>query len=51
MDRLEAEVLLDALRACGWNQTHAARRLQMPLRTLVHKIKVHGLRKLGYGKP
>lgn len=50
MDRLEVQVLLDALRACDWNQTHAARRLGMPLRTLVHKIKTHGLKRLGYAQ-
>lgn len=49
MARLEAEVLLDALDACGGNQTQAARRLQMPLRTLVHKIKSHNLKK-NYGR-
>ncbi len=45
MDRLEAEVLTHALRETNWNQTEAARRLQMPLRTLVYKIKVHEIRK------
>ncbi|MEZ4221745.1 MAG: sigma 54-interacting transcriptional regulator [Polyangiaceae bacterium] len=45
MARLEAEVLLEALDACGGNQTQAARRLQMPLRTLVHKIKALDIRK------
>ena len=51
MNRLEAEVLLEALSACGGNQTQAARRLQMPLRTLVHKIKAHDLRKGSYTAP
>ncbi len=50
MERLEAEVLTEALRQSEWNQTKAARLLQMPLRTLVHKLKSHNLRKLGYGK-
>jgi DNA-binding NtrC family response regulator len=48
MDRLEAQVLLDALDRCGGNQTRAARYLSMPLRTLVHKIKVHNLRRPGF---
>ena len=48
MDRLEAEILLDALRVCDWNQTKAAKRLSMPLRTLVHKIKLHNLKRLGF---
>ncbi|HVE81884.1 MAG TPA: sigma-54 dependent transcriptional regulator, partial [Myxococcales bacterium] len=41
----ERELLLDALRRHGGNQTEAARELQMPLRTLVHKIKTLGLKK------
>jgi DNA-binding NtrC family response regulator len=45
MERLEAEVLLDALEQADWNQTATAKRLKMPRRTLVHKIKVHGLNK------
>ena len=51
MMRHEAEVIVETLRACGWNQTEAARRLDIPLRTLVHKIKAHGLKKLGFGVP
>jgi DNA-binding NtrC family response regulator len=47
MVRLEAAMLVEALRDAGWNQTQAARRLKMPLRTLQHKIKVLGLKKLG----
>jgi DNA-binding NtrC family response regulator len=41
----ERELLLDALRRHGGNQTEAARDLQMPLRTLVHKIRTLGLKK------
>jgi DNA-binding NtrC family response regulator len=49
MQRYEAEVIVEALRCEGWNQTRAARRLDMPLRTFAHKMKVHGIRKkLGY---
>ena len=51
MMRHEADVIVETLRACGWNQTEAARRLDIPLRTLVHKIKAHGLKKLGFGVP
>ncbi|WP_437730191.1 helix-turn-helix domain-containing protein [Sorangium sp. So ce1335] len=35
-------------RKTGWNQTEAARALGIPLRTLVHKLKALGIRKLGY---
>jgi transcriptional regulator with GAF, ATPase, and Fis domain len=45
MERLEAELLTHALREAGWNQTEAARQLQMPLRTLVYKIRMHGIRR------
>ncbi len=36
---------VDALRRAGGNQTQAARLLDMPLRTLVHKIKSYGIQK------
>jgi DNA-binding NtrC family response regulator len=36
---VEADLIQQALDACGGNQTEAARRLGMPLRTLVRKIK------------
>jgi DNA-binding NtrC family response regulator len=42
----EKELILDALRRAEGNQTHAAKILQMPLRTLVHKIKQYGIRKI-----
>jgi len=51
MMRHEAEVIVEVLRSCGWNQTEAARKLDVPLRTLVHKIKAHGIKKLGFGVP
>ncbi|MEL6187154.1 MAG: sigma-54 dependent transcriptional regulator [Myxococcota bacterium] len=44
MQQAERRVLLAALERAGLNQTEAAKLLQMPLRTLVHKIKVLGLR-------
>ncbi|MDX2023065.1 MAG: sigma 54-interacting transcriptional regulator [Deltaproteobacteria bacterium] len=34
----EAQLILDALGACQWNQTEAARLLKLPVRTLAHKI-------------
>lgn len=48
MERLESQVLLEALEETGGNQAEAARRLDMPRRTLVHKIKVLGLRRDDY---
>ncbi|MEJ7731967.1 MAG: helix-turn-helix domain-containing protein [Polyangiaceae bacterium] len=44
----EAAIILEALRAANGNQSEAARALKMPLRTLVFKLKRHGIRKLGY---
>jgi transcriptional regulator with GAF, ATPase, and Fis domain len=48
LQRYEAELIVHALRDARWNQTEAARTLGMPLRTLVHKIKMLGITKLGY---
>jgi DNA-binding NtrC family response regulator len=44
IQRYEMELILEALRATGWNQSEAARRLHMPLRTMVRKIQTYGLR-------
>lgn len=44
MQAAERRVLLGALERAELNQTEAARLLQMPLRTLVHKLKTLGLR-------
>ena len=40
----EGELIVDALRHHGWNQTETARHLGLPIRTLAHKIKQLGLR-------
>ena len=45
MAKHEIEVIVRALRLTDNNQTEAARRLKMPLRTLVHKIKVHDIKR------
>jgi DNA-binding NtrC family response regulator len=49
MERIESEVIVDALQVAGGSQTEAARLLEMPRRTLVHKIKVLGIKRRGYG--
>ncbi len=41
----EVKLITDALDVSGGNQSRAAEILQMPLRTLVHKIKAYGLKK------
>jgi DNA-binding NtrC family response regulator len=43
--RYEIELIIKALAAHNGNQTEAARALQLPLRTLVHKIQTYGIRK------
>ncbi len=48
LENTEAQFILEALRAAGWNQTEAAKQLNMPLRTLQYKIKSFGITKAGY---
>jgi len=43
--RYEAELILRALHKANGNQTEAARALNLPLRTLVHKIQTYGIKK------
>jgi len=45
VQRYEIDLIVDALRRAGGNQTAAAKLLDMPLRTLVHKIKSYGIKK------
>jgi DNA-binding NtrC family response regulator len=49
VEEFEGKLIVEALRACSWNQTEAARWLKLPLRTLQHKIKALGIKRLGYG--
>jgi DNA-binding NtrC family response regulator len=48
MERLETSLLVEALTESDGNQTEAARRMDMPRRTLVHKIKVYGIKREDY---
>lgn len=48
LERVEAEIIVEALREASWSQTEAARRLDVPLRTMQHKIKTLNIKKLGY---
>ncbi len=45
VQKFERQLLLQALQVSKWNQTEAAKYLDMPLRTLVHKIKTYELKK------
>jgi DNA-binding NtrC family response regulator len=46
LQEYEEKLIREALEACRWNQTEAARMLGMPLRTLVHKLTTLGLRRV-----
>ncbi|MEO7327326.1 MAG: sigma 54-interacting transcriptional regulator [Minicystis sp.] len=48
LERFERDTLVEALRETGGNQTGAAKLLDVPLRTLQHKIKSFGIKKV-YG--
>jgi DNA-binding NtrC family response regulator len=41
----QVRVLVETLEATGWNQSEAARRLGMPIRTLSNRVKALGLKK------
>jgi len=43
--KFETETILAALQEVDGVQTHAAKLLQMPIRTLVHKMKLLGIKK------
>lgn len=45
LERAEVEILTRALQRAGHNQTLAAKQLGMPLRTLVYKLRAHGIRR------
>jgi DNA-binding NtrC family response regulator len=46
--RYEVKLILEALEATEGNQTKAAVRLKLPLRTLAHKMKALGIKRRGY---
>ena len=50
MQRHEADLILKALRQCDWDRKKAATLLGLPIRTLAHKMQVHGIRKTSYEK-
>ncbi|HWC00486.1 MAG TPA: helix-turn-helix domain-containing protein, partial [Bryobacteraceae bacterium] len=47
LESLEREVLLRALDKFSWNQTQAARFLDISRRTLIYRMEKHGLRRDG----
>jgi DNA-binding NtrC family response regulator len=45
MAKIESDIILEALQKAGGNQTAAAKTLQIPLRTLRHKLQTLGIKK------
>ena len=48
LSRYEGELILRGLRAASWDRHEAARLLGLPLRTLHHKMRSHGIKRLAY---
>jgi len=48
LNRYEADLILKALRQCAWDRNQAAIALGLPVRTLAHKMRAHGIRKTSY---
>ncbi len=49
MQRYECGLILTALEQNDWNRSAAAHSLGIPLRTLAHKIQLHGIKRLSGG--
>jgi DNA-binding NtrC family response regulator len=45
LEAIEKEIILRALRKCDWNQTRAARYLDLSRKTLIYRIEKHGIHK------
>jgi len=45
LEAVEKELILKALEKCGWNQTRAARFLDISRKTLIYRMERHGIRK------
>jgi len=45
LEAIEKELILKALEKCGWNQTRAARYLDISRKTLIYRMERHGIRK------
>jgi DNA-binding NtrC family response regulator len=43
LQEYESRLIVETLLSTGWNQTEAAKRLGMPIRTLAYKIKAFGI--------
>jgi two-component system NtrC family response regulator len=45
LEAIEKELILKALEKCHWNQTHAARYLDISRKTLIYRMERHGIRR------
>lgn len=45
LDAIEKELIMKALEKCSWNQTHAARYLDISRKTLIYRMERHGIHK------
>ena len=45
LEAIEKELIVKALHKCDWNQTRAARYLDVSRKTLIYRIEKHGIRK------
>lgn len=45
LEAIEKELILRALRMCDWNQTRAARYLDISRKTLIYRIEKHGIQR------
>ena len=43
LEGIEKELILKALQKCNWNQTHAARYLDISRKTLIYRMEKHGI--------
>jgi len=49
LEAVEKELILRALEKCNWNQTRAARYLDVGRKTLIYRMEKYGIRKEGAG--
>jgi two-component system NtrC family response regulator len=45
LEAIEKELILKALEKCHWNQTHAARYLDISRKTLIYRMERHGIQR------
>lgn len=46
LEAVEKELILKALEKCDWNQTHAARYLDISRKTLIYRMERHGIQRI-----